>query len=97
MGPDGELPEAAMEIETLLDATLEGSEAAVEAAGEAVVEGAVKAAEDRHASEVETACEPESEPGPVARLEMTYRECERRRQGRKCAVSEKSCVQLQSR
>ena len=44
MGPDGELPEAAMEIETLLDATLEGSEAAVEAAGEAVVEGAVEGA-----------------------------------------------------
>ena len=33
-----------MEIETLLDATLEGSEAAVEAAGEAVVEGAVEGA-----------------------------------------------------
>ena len=55
MGPDGELPEAAMEIETLLDATLEGSEAAVEAAGEAVVEGAVEGAvESVSAGELES-------------------------------------------
>ena len=55
MGPDGELPEAAMEIETLLDATLEGSEAAVEAAVEAVVEGAVEGAvESVSAGELES-------------------------------------------